>query len=97
MEWSLDNLPNPHTCIIFDNMATKPIPVRIPDESLDQIDAAARKLTTNRGRLLAFSVQTFTEYFEERQVCSMPPDWRDILKDLAANRPPAKAKAKKAK
>ena len=72
-------------------MATKPIPVRIPDDSLDQIDAAARKLTTNRGRLLAFSVQTFTEYFEDRQVCAMPPDWRDILKSLAVTRPPAKA------
>ena len=79
-------------------MATKPIPVRIPDESLDQIDAAAHKLTTNRGRLLAFSVQTFTEYFEERQVASMPPDWRDILKNLAANRPPEKTtRAKRAK
>jgi len=79
-------------------MATKPIPVRIPDDSLDQIDAAARKLTTNRGRLLAFSVQTFTEYFEERQVCAMPPDWRDILKDLAANRPAVKpARSKRAK
>jgi len=77
-------------------MATKPIPVRIPDESLDQIDSAARKLTTNRGRLLAFSVQTFTEYFEDRQVATMPPDWKDILKSLAVTNPP-KAKAKKAK
>ncbi len=76
-------------------MATKPIPVRIPDDSLDQIDSAARKLTTNRGRLLAFSVQTFTEYFEDRQVCAMPPDWRDILKSLAASQPPAKSAGSK--
>jgi hypothetical protein len=85
-------------------MATKPIPVRIPEEWLPRIDAVADKLGTNRSRLIAFSGQTFAEYVEHNGGASLPPDWAEILADMdgrrhrkgAAAKPAAKG-AKKAK
>jgi hypothetical protein len=85
-------------------MATKPIPVRIPEEWLPRIDAVARKLGTNRARLIAFSGQTFAEFFEENGVSSMPPNWSEIFDNMDGRRrrkdrtvPPVAAKAKPAK
>lgn len=69
-------------------MATKPIPVRIPAEWLPRIDSVARQLGTNRARLIAFSGQTFAEYFERKGVTSMPPDWSDILANMDGRRRP---------
>jgi hypothetical protein len=82
-------------------MATKPIPVRIPYEWLPRIDSVAKKLGTNRrARLLAFSGQTFAEYFERKGVTAMPPDWQDIFASMDGRRRPKavapKAPAKKA-
>ncbi len=65
-------------------MTTKPIPVRIPHESLGQIDAVARQLDSNRSQILAFSVQTFAAFFEARKVCAMPPDWQEIFRSLSS-------------
>jgi hypothetical protein len=69
-------------------MATKPIPVRIPAEWLPRIDSVAKRLGTNRARLIAFSGQTFAEYFEKKGVTSMPPDWADILASMDGRRRP---------
>ena len=82
-------------------MATKPIPVRIPEEWLPRIDAVAKELGTNRARLIAFSGQTFAEFFEKHGVTSMPPNWSEIFdsmdgrrrrKGLAKSAPAAAAK-----
>ena len=86
-------------------MATKPIPVRIPSEWLPRIDSVAKKLGTNRARLIAFSGQTFAEYFERKGVTAMPPDWQDIFAGMdgrrrakaAAPKAPAKKAVKSAK
>jgi len=59
---------------------TKPIPVRIPKDGLNRIEAAAKKLGANRSRIVAFAVQKFTEYAENQRVVTMPPDWREIFK-----------------
>ena len=67
-------------------MATKPIPVRIPEEWLPRIDSVARKLGTNRARLIAFSGQTFAEFFEKNGVSSMPPDWNEIFDNMVGRR-----------
>jgi hypothetical protein len=67
-------------------MATKPIPVRIPEEWLPRIDAVARKLGTNRARLIAFSGQTFAEFFEKNGVSSMPPNWSEIFDNMDGRR-----------
>jgi len=69
-------------------MATKPIPVRIPAEWLPRIDSVAKRLGTNRARLIAFSGQTFAEFFERKGVTSMPPDWADILASMDGRRRP---------
>ena len=63
-------------------VATKPIPVRIPEDWLPRIDAAAKRLGTNRARLIAFCAQTFAENFERSGVSSMPPNWEDILEGM---------------
>lgn len=82
-------------------MATKPIPVRIPEQWLPRIDAVAEKLGTNRSRLIAFSGQTFAEFVERNGGASLPPDWSEILADMDGRRhrkaAPAKASAKAAK
>ncbi len=67
-------------------MATKPIPVRIPEEWLPRIDAVAKQLGTNRARLIAFSGQTFAEFFEEHGVTSMPPNWSEIFDNMDGRR-----------
>jgi len=67
-------------------MLTKPIPVRIPTEWLPRIDAVAKKLGTNRARLIAFSGQTFAEFVERNGVTAMPPDWSTILADMDGRR-----------
>jgi len=51
---------------------TKPIPVRIPKDGLNRIEAAAKKLGANRSRIVAFAVQKFTEYAENQRVVTMP-------------------------
>ena len=77
-------------------MATKPIPVRIPEEWLPRIDAVADTLGTNRSRLIAFAGQTFAEYVEKNGGAFLPPDWAAILADMDGRRhraaTPAKAK-----
>ena len=67
-------------------MATKPIPVRIPEEWLPRIDAVAKQLGTNRARLIAFSGQTFAEFFEKHGVSSMPPNWSEIFDSMDGRR-----------
>jgi hypothetical protein len=59
---------------------TKPIPVRIPNDALRRIEAAAKKLGSNRSRIAAFAIQKFTEYAENRGVVTLPPDWGAIFK-----------------
>jgi hypothetical protein len=63
-------------------VATKPIPVRIPEEWLPRLDSVAERLGTNRARLIAFCAQTFAEHFELHGEAAMPPDWPDILNSL---------------
>jgi hypothetical protein len=67
-------------------MATKPIPVRIPNEWLPRLDVAAKRLGTNRSRLIAFLAQTFAAEFEKSGMAMMPPDWLEILNSLDGRR-----------
>lgn len=67
-------------------MATKPIPVRIPEEWLPRIDEVAQQLGTNRARLIAFSGQTFAEFFEKNGVSAMPPNWSEIFDNMDGRR-----------
>jgi len=80
---------------------TKPIPVRIPKDVLNRIEAAAKKLGSNRSRIVSFAAQKFTEHAENQSVVTMPPNWREIFKSLEkvkhANPPSPAGKAKSAK
>jgi len=62
---------------------SKPIPVRLQKDVLKRIEAAAKKLGTNRSRVIAFAVQNFTEYAENRESVTLPPDWNVIFQSLA--------------
>lgn len=61
---------------------TKPIPVRIPEDFLPRIDAAAKNLGTKRATLILFCIRTFVADFEDRGKAILPPDWEAILKRL---------------
>jgi hypothetical protein len=61
---------------------TKPIPVRVPTETLPRLDAAAARLGTNRARLIAFCVKTFLDDFEAHGKEMMPLNWKEILARL---------------
>jgi hypothetical protein len=67
-------------------MATKPIPVRIPEDWLPRIDAVAARLGTNRARLIAFLAQTFAEEFARKGMAMLPPNWEEVLASLDGRR-----------
>jgi len=69
-------------------MTSSPIPVRIPREWLPRLDAAAKRLGTNRARLIAFCAQTFAENFEKMGVAMMPPNWPEIFASMDGRRKP---------
>ena len=73
------------------NSITKPIPVRIPQDGVSKLEKAARKLGTNRSRIIAFAVFRFTEYAESQAVATLPPNWKVILKGSKPKTPAAAA------
>jgi hypothetical protein len=56
--------------------------VRIPVALLPRLDRAAKRLGTNRARLIAFCVTSFLADFEERGTALMPPDWEQLMTRL---------------
>ena len=64
------------------NVATKPIPVRIPEDWVTRLDKAAHKLGTNRAALISFCAQTFAKDFEQHGEAMMPMDWQKIFRAM---------------
>lgn len=67
-------------------MASKPIPVRIPEDWLPRLDSAAKRLGTNRARLIAFCAKTFADAFEKDGELMMPPNWPEIFAAMDGRR-----------
>jgi len=61
---------------------TKPIPVRLASAVITRLDAAAKRMGTNRSALMKFLVQTFVENMERRGMVSLPHDWEEIMRHL---------------
>lgn len=61
---------------------TKPIPVRLGDEMITRLDAAAKRIGNNRAGVIRFLVDTWLADFEERGTSSLPPNWEHMLASL---------------
>lgn len=58
---------------------SKPIPVRLPPDIIERIDAAAELAGTNRAALIRFCAETFAAYVNKRGRAALPPDWPSVL------------------
>lgn len=65
---------------------TKPIPVRLPQATIDRLDAAAKKIGTNRAALIRFCSEMWLDYFEAHGKAAMPSDWQEIIKGFDGRR-----------
>jgi hypothetical protein len=62
--------------------ATKPIPVRLDQNTIKRLDGAAKRLGSNRAALIKFCAKTFVDHFERHGgIASLPPDWRELLRE----------------
>lgn len=58
---------------------TKPIPVRLPPELIDRLDAVAKKLGNTRAGVIRFLIETWVDEFEDRGRAMLPDTWKDVL------------------
>lgn len=72
-------------------MSTRPIPVRLPDDLVVRLDAAAKRIGSNRAALIRFCTETWLSHYERTGVASMPPDWETIIRSYDGRRAPALA------
>lgn len=59
--------------------ATKPIPVRLPDEFIARLDKVALKIHVRRATIIRFCVETWVAHFEDVGKAALPPDWERII------------------
>lgn len=65
---------------------TRAIPVRLSDDLCARLDASARKLGTDRAKLIRLCVETWVDQFERLGYAVLPPDWRDIMASFDGRR-----------
>lgn len=58
---------------------SKPIPVRLDDETIGLLDAAASNTGLNRAALIRLCVAAFLDDYSRGGEVSLPLDWRTIL------------------
>lgn len=59
------------------------IPIRFNEEMIRELEEAANRMgLANRSDLIKFCVKTFLRHFAEHGSESLPPNWREILKDI---------------
>lgn len=62
---------------------TRAIPIRLPDDVIARLDAAAAKTSIGtRAAVMKFCINSFLDYFEANGETSLPINWREIIKDL---------------
>jgi len=52
----------------------------MPANWLKQIETVAKKLGSNRCRIMAFATLKFVEHAENNGVVTVPPNWSEIFK-----------------
>ena len=64
-------------------MAESPaIPVRLPQDILDRLDAVAERIGSNRSSVIRVCIQSFVEEFERKGKIMLPPNWADLLREF---------------
>ena len=64
-------------------MAESPaIPVRLPQDILDRLDAVAERIGSNRSSVIRVCIQSFVEEFERRGKIMLPPNRADLLREF---------------
>ena len=64
-------------------MSAKPIPVRLPEDVIARLDAAAESLgLDNRSEVIKLCISTFVKHVEMHGKLCLPMDWEEILKDM---------------
>ena len=58
---------------------TKPIPVRLPEDILARLDAAAERIGNTRAGIMRFLIETWLAHFERKGFAALPPDWQEIM------------------
>jgi hypothetical protein len=62
---------------------SKPIPTRFSEDLLQRMDSCAKKSgLENRTAVVKFCVATFLDHFERSGEASLPPNWKEILREL---------------
>ena len=59
---------------------TRPIPVRLDDDLIRRLDAAAQRLGTTRAGVIKLCLTAFLDHFESAGgVASLPLNWREMI------------------
>ncbi len=59
---------------------TKPIPVRLGDDLIARLDAAAKAIGTTKAGVIRFCVETWLRHFEAHgKIASLPVNWEDLI------------------
>lgn len=65
---------------------TRPIPVRLSDEMIHRLDAAAGKLHSNRANLIRFCLDTWLDHHATHGEAVLPPDWEQLQAEYDGRR-----------
>ena len=64
-------------------MSAKPIPVRLTDETIERLDAAADMLgLTSRSDVIKLAITAIVRHIEQGGTLTLPPEWKKILLSL---------------
>ena len=64
----------------------RPIPVRLSDEVIQQLDETATRLGTNRAALIRLCLTAFLEAFDRHGSVVLPLDWTEVAATMDGRR-----------
>jgi hypothetical protein len=56
-----------------------PIPVRLSDDVIKRLDAAADRIGQTRAGIMRFCIETWLKHFEVKGMASLPINWQELL------------------
>lgn len=75
-------------------MPTKPIPIRLDDEVVARLDAAADRIGSNRAAVVRMLITGWLDDFDSKGRSMLPVDFEDIVKAFDHRTKEAKSKKK---
>ena len=64
----------------------KPLPVRLEPAVIARLDAAAKRLGSNRAAVIRLCVTSFLDYFEQGGVATLPLNWKEVIAAMDGRR-----------